>query len=67
MNHLRHLFQITILLVLVNGSVHSQNNDIERKIDSLFSNYNSSTPGVAIAVIKDGNVVFKKRVWVGES
>ena len=60
MNHLRHLFQITILLVLVNGSVHSQNNDIEKKIDSLFSNYNSSTPGVAIAVIKDGNVIFKK-------
>ena len=57
---IKYIFQIATLLVISNGSVHSQNNDIEKKIDSLFSNYNSNTPGVAIAIIKDGKIVFKK-------
>ena len=56
----KYILRIAILLVIANGSVQGQSNDIERKIDSLFSNYNSSTPGVAIAIMKDGNIVFKK-------
>jgi len=55
----KYVVRIATLLVIAIGSA-GQSNDIERKIDSLFSNYTMSTPGVAIAVIKDGNVVFKK-------
>ena len=33
---------------------------IEERIDSLFAGYNTVTPGVAIAVVKDGNIIFKK-------
>ena len=60
MNLSKYIFRIAILLVIASGSARSQSNDIERKIDSLFSNYNSNTPGVAIAIMKDGNIVFKK-------
>lgn len=36
--------------------------DVEagRKVDSLFASYNSQTPGAAVAVVKDGKVVFQK-------
>lgn len=32
----------------------------EIKIDSIFASYNSQTPGVAIAVVKNNKIVFKK-------
>ncbi|MBP7558348.1 MAG: serine hydrolase [Chitinophagaceae bacterium] len=31
-----------------------------RKIDSLFASYNLQTPGAAVAVVKDGRVIFQK-------
>lgn len=31
-----------------------------RRIDSLFSVYNSQTPGAAVAIVKDGKIVFMK-------
>lgn len=33
---------------------------IDKQIDNLFSKYNSTTSGAAVAVVKDGKVVFKK-------
>lgn len=36
------------------------NENPEAQIDKLFSAYNAKTPGVAVAVVKDGNVVFSK-------
>ncbi len=33
---------------------------VEHQIDALFSKYGPATPGVAVAVVKDGKVVFKK-------
>ncbi len=33
---------------------------IIRKVDSLFSRYTTTTPGCAVAIIKNGEVVFKK-------
>ncbi|MDQ3798330.1 MAG: beta-lactamase family protein [Acidobacteriota bacterium] len=36
-------------------------NDIEKQIDRLFSGYNHpTTPGVAVAVVRDGKIIFKK-------
>lgn len=34
--------------------------DIDKQIDKLFSDYNRATPGVAIAVVRDGKIIFKK-------
>jgi CubicO group peptidase (beta-lactamase class C family) len=43
------------------GYAQSQNNnEAGRKIDSTFASYNSKTPGVAVAIVKDGKIVFKK-------
>lgn len=33
---------------------------IHRKIDSIFAEYNTSKPGVAVAIVKDGRIDFKK-------
>ena len=32
----------------------------EERIDSLFAGYHTATPGVAIAVVKDSDIIFKK-------
>ena len=60
MNLSKIALQIALLLIITNSSAQAQNNNIAQKIDSIFSNYNSTTPGVAIAVVKDGDIVFKK-------
>ncbi|WP_306619420.1 serine hydrolase domain-containing protein [Chryseobacterium ginsenosidimutans] len=36
------------------------NSNAEKKIDSLFSNYNSKTAGVAVGIVKDGKLIYKK-------
>ncbi len=51
---------IIVLLFNYNGIAQSQNENVEKKIDSLFSEFNSKTAGVAVAVVKDGETVFKK-------
>lgn len=33
---------------------------IDKQVDRLFSKYNSITSGVAVAVVKDGKIIFKK-------
>lgn len=53
---------LLVLLTLTCGNYYAQTTDasIERQIDALFSEYGSKTPGVAVAVVKDGKVVFRK-------
>lgn len=34
--------------------------DVEDQIDQLFQGYNTHTPGVAVAIVKDGQTIFKK-------
>ncbi len=55
------LFLFVCFFVLSNSAL-SQTNEIAaaRKIDSLFASYNEKTPGVAVAIVKDGKIVFKK-------
>lgn len=53
---------ITILAVSA-ASTFAQSTDaveIGKQIDQLLSKYNSATPGVAVAVVKDGKLVFAK-------
>ncbi len=53
--------KLVILLLLVSHTCFSQTErSIEKKIDSLFSNYNSETPGVAAMVVRNGKIVFNK-------
>ncbi|WP_321471545.1 serine hydrolase domain-containing protein [uncultured Paludibaculum sp.] len=60
--HARHLCLFGILLVSAGNAVFGQAVDgaMERTIDALFSSYNANTPGVAIAIVKDGKVVLSK-------
>lgn len=52
-----HIF--TLFLCLSEG--FAQNPQvIEQKIDSIFASYNNHTPGAAVAVVKDGKIVFMK-------
>lgn len=62
MNKLQiQLLRLTLLLflsALANGNLSAQT--FEKQIDNLFAEYNSTTPGVAAAIVKDGKVVFQK-------
>ncbi|SKC84303.1 serine hydrolase domain-containing protein [Ohtaekwangia koreensis] len=51
---------IILLLITYNAIAQFPDQWIEKKIDSLFSEYNSETAGVAVVVVKDGKIVFKK-------
>lgn len=51
---------LTLLFTLATNNARTQNNDLEKKIDNLFASYNAETPGVAVAVVRNGDIVFKK-------
>lgn len=53
---------LIIFIVLFGNALFGQTNDagIDKQIDNLFSAYNQATPGVAVAVVKDGKIIFKK-------
>jgi CubicO group peptidase (beta-lactamase class C family) len=54
------LFSAACLLSLCSYTIAQTNKIAGRKIDSIFASYNSQTPGVAIAIVKNGKVIFKK-------
>lgn len=60
------LFPFACFLFLSGYALSQTNEDAGRKIDSLFASYNSQTPGVAVAIVKDGKVVFKKGYGVAD-
>lgn len=48
-------------LLLFNFKAKSQlYEEAGRRIDSMFASYNAQTPGAAVAIVKDGRVIFKK-------
>ena len=53
---------LLVFLAFADNTFYGQtiDNAIDKQIDQLFSNYNSTTPGVAVAVLKDGKIIFKK-------
>lgn len=61
-NHkLRSYLLIACLFFSGNAAFgQAADNEVTKQIDRLFSKYNSATPGVAIAVVKDGKVIFRK-------
>jgi CubicO group peptidase (beta-lactamase class C family) len=55
-----HLIAFVLFFLLANPVLSQTNDQTGKKIDSLFARYNSQTPGVAVAIIKNGEVIFKK-------
>lgn len=51
---------MSCLLFWITSAMAQTNKAAEMKIDSLFASYNSFTPGVAVAIVKDGKVILKK-------
>ncbi|HEY8563556.1 MAG TPA: serine hydrolase domain-containing protein [Pyrinomonadaceae bacterium] len=62
MNRLLKSCLLIIFLIFAGKALYGQTNEnsIEVQIDSLFSGYNQATPGLAVAVVKDGKIIFKK-------
>lgn len=58
---MKQLIKLLLICILLNLCVYAQNfEEAEQQIDALFSKYNSQTPGVAVAIVKDGKIIFKK-------
>lgn len=53
---------LIILLLLATHLANSQSIHpaIEKKIDSLFAEYNSETAGVAVAIVQEGKTIYSK-------
>src|SRR5262245_1856186 len=51
------LFLIGIPLQLIGQNF---SDSLQRKIDSIFIKYNTSTPGCAISIIRNGELIYKK-------
>lgn len=60
MKKLGALTSIILLLVVSIGVAQTSIGGVDSKMDNLFSNYKSETPGVAVAVVKNGKIIFKK-------
>lgn len=61
MNSLRqHSFYLFLIILFSQSSLRAQEN-IEKSIDEIFSDYqDSDRPGASVAVVKDGKIIFKK-------
>ena len=62
MNRILKSCLLIIFIVLNGNALYGQTNEnsIDKQIDNLFSAYNQATPGAAVAVVKDGKIIFKK-------
>ncbi len=60
MKHLTKFFLVFTFIFSANYGYAQTDENVEIKIDALFSKYNPATPGVAVAVVKDGKIIFKK-------
>lgn len=60
MTNIIKLFSIVSLLSVCIYAVAQTNTIAAMKIDSTFASYNAQTPGVAVAVVKNGKIVFNK-------
>lgn len=62
---MRRTILFSLLLLLLLESSYSQTKNPTKKVNQLLEKYQSkNSPGVAIAIVKDGKVVYKKGVGV---
>jgi CubicO group peptidase (beta-lactamase class C family) len=58
---MKHLTKIILIFIFFANNLSAQtNSNPEKRIDSLFSQYNSKSAGVAVGIVKDGELIFKK-------
>jgi CubicO group peptidase (beta-lactamase class C family) len=58
---MNRLSKFIFLFICTTNNLSAQVNEVaERKIDSLFSSYNSKTAGVAVGIVKNGELIYKK-------
>ena len=58
---MKHLAKFILIYIFLANNLSAQTNyNVEKKIDSLFTNYNSKTAGVAVGIVKDGELILKK-------
>ncbi|HLP17640.1 MAG TPA: serine hydrolase [Bacteroidota bacterium] len=65
MNQVKQYVMLFLLVIVVSGvntAVTAQTIDkhLADKVDSLFSQFNSSTPGCAIGIMQDGKIIYEK-------
>jgi CubicO group peptidase (beta-lactamase class C family) len=51
---------LAMLLLLADFAIAQRNARAEGKIDSTFASYTPKTPGVAVAIVKEGKMIFAK-------
>ena len=62
---MRRTILFSLLLLLLQESSYSQTKNPTENVNQLLEKYQSkNSPGVAIAIVKDGKVVYKKGVGV---
>ena len=58
---MKKLFSLLLLFIILSSC--SINNNIEKEIDSIFSEFqNGSTPGLSITILNDGKIVYQKGI-----
>jgi CubicO group peptidase (beta-lactamase class C family) len=60
MNNISTILLSIFFVSLSSFALSQTHEEAGRKIDSLFASYNSQTPGAAVAIVKDGKVIFRK-------
>ena len=55
-----NLLAVAFFLLQSVYTVAQTNDEAGKKIDALFASYTAHTPGAAVAIVKDGKVIFKK-------
>ena len=59
-NHVIHASMLSLLFLSSFGNNHSFALDWTQQVDRLFSSWNNSdTPGVALAVVHNGDIIYK--------
>jgi len=51
---------LIVMSMLIKSALSQTIGETERQMDSLFAGYHAGTPGVAVAILKDGKVIFEK-------
>ena len=57
---MKHVFIVFLYLIPGNLIVSAQNADTLRSIDNLFSGWNNSTPGGAVAIARGNKIIYQK-------
>lgn len=58
---MKHSFKLFCIFLFTVNNLSAQTNEYaEKRIDSLFSKYNSQTSGVSVSIVKNGETILKK-------